>query len=85
MEACYTARGTFDIYWEAGIHMWDIAAAAIIVAEAGGVVANFAPVLSADGKDEVLDLKQRKFIVVRPMQGGSKWTRENRSRLQRNI
>ncbi|KAJ3252857.1 hypothetical protein HDU77_004898 [Chytriomyces hyalinus] len=21
LEACYTARGTFDLYWEAGVHM----------------------------------------------------------------
>ncbi|KAI9327423.1 hypothetical protein DFJ73DRAFT_612113, partial [Zopfochytrium polystomum] len=36
LEACLVARGTFDAWWEAGVHMWDVAAAAIIVREAGG-------------------------------------------------
>ncbi len=32
------ARGSNDAYYEYGIHSWDIAAGAIIVQEAGGVV-----------------------------------------------
>ncbi|TPX69507.1 hypothetical protein CcCBS67573_g06840 [Chytriomyces confervae] len=70
LEACYTARGTFDLYWEAGVHMWDVAAAAVIVEEAGGVMANFDPVVPEGCNEEFLDLAQRKFIVVRPMEGG---------------
>ncbi|CAD5205692.1 unnamed protein product [Bursaphelenchus okinawaensis] len=34
----YVAQGSVDAYVEYGIHSWDIAAAAIIVQEAGGVV-----------------------------------------------
>lgn len=32
------ALGGADCYFEAGIHIWDIAAGAIIIEEAGGVV-----------------------------------------------
>ncbi|ORY45140.1 inositol monophosphatase [Rhizoclosmatium globosum] len=68
LEACYVARGTFDLYWEAGVHMWDVAAAAIIIRESGGEIANFVVVRDESGK-EVLDLKQRKFLFVRAVEG----------------
>ena len=35
---CAVAAGNCDAYFEAGIHCWDIAAGALIVKEAGGVV-----------------------------------------------
>ena len=35
---CEVAAGHSDAYFEAGIHCWDIAAGALIVREAGGVV-----------------------------------------------
>ncbi len=38
LEMCYVAYGRVDAYWEQGINAWDIAAAALIVEEAGGVV-----------------------------------------------
>lgn len=38
LDMCYVARGVFDIYYEAGVHAWDIAAGALIVEEAGGHV-----------------------------------------------
>lgn len=38
LDMCYVARGVFDLYYEAGIHAWDIAAGALIVEEAGGHV-----------------------------------------------
>jgi myo-inositol-1(or 4)-monophosphatase len=34
----YTAQGSIDAYFEYGLHSWDMAAAAVIVAEAGGVL-----------------------------------------------
>ena len=33
---CYVATGKCDGYFEFGIHCWDIAAAIVIVEEAGG-------------------------------------------------
>ncbi len=40
LELCYVACGRVDAYWEQGINAWDIAAAALIVEEAGGKVTN---------------------------------------------
>jgi len=37
IDLCYVAAGRFDGYWEQTIRPWDIAAGALIVAEAGGV------------------------------------------------
>lgn len=38
LEMCYVASGRLDGYWEHEINAWDIAAGALIVQEAGGVV-----------------------------------------------
>jgi myo-inositol-1(or 4)-monophosphatase len=38
LDLCYVAAGRFDAYWEERIHPWDVAAGALIVQEAGGVV-----------------------------------------------
>jgi len=38
LELCYLACGRVDAYWEQGINAWDVAAAALIVEEAGAVV-----------------------------------------------
>ncbi|KAJ3014985.1 UNVERIFIED_CONTAM: hypothetical protein HDU68_012933 [Siphonaria sp. JEL0065] len=76
LEACYVARGTFDAYWEAGVHMWDVAAAAVIIHESGGAIANFVPVAGENGESEFLDLKQRKFIFVRAVEGGREKVKE---------
>lgn len=37
---CYTAAGRFDAYWELLLNIYDIAAGALIVQEAGGVVSD---------------------------------------------
>ena len=34
------ASGSADVYYECGIHCWDIAAGVLILEEAGGVVLN---------------------------------------------
>lgn len=36
MNICYVASGYADGYWEFGLHCWDMAAAALILREAGG-------------------------------------------------
>jgi len=38
IDLCLVAEGKFDLYWEIHIQPWDIAAAALIVQEAGGRV-----------------------------------------------
>lgn len=38
LNLCYVAAGRFDVYYEYGPYLWDIAAGSLIVEEAGGVV-----------------------------------------------
>lgn len=38
LDVCYVACGRFDGYWEQEINAWDVAAGALIAAEAGAVV-----------------------------------------------
>lgn len=48
IDLCYVACGRFDAHWEFGLHAWDVAAAALILQEAGGKV--------TDTKGGLLDL-----------------------------
>jgi myo-inositol-1(or 4)-monophosphatase len=48
LDLCYVAAGRFDGFWEERLHPWDMAAAALMVEEAGGRVTNYA--------DEPVDL-----------------------------
>ena len=41
MDFCYTAMGRFDGFWEGHLNPWDMAAGALIVREAGGIVTAF--------------------------------------------
>ncbi len=38
LDLCYTAKGTFDCYYEFNLKPWDVAAGICIVQEAGGKV-----------------------------------------------
>lgn len=38
VDLCHVAAGRVDAYYEAGCHVWDIAAGTLVVTEAGGVV-----------------------------------------------
>jgi myo-inositol-1(or 4)-monophosphatase len=38
MDLCMVASGRLDVYFERGLHVWDMAAARLVVEEAGGVV-----------------------------------------------
>ncbi len=38
LDLCYVAGGRVDAFWDRGLKAWDIAAGALIVHEAGGVV-----------------------------------------------
>jgi len=55
LDLCYVACGRVDAFWEFGLQPWDVAAGALIVAEAGGRVTNL------DGS--VLDLNARKILA----------------------
>ena len=41
LDLCYVASGRLDGFWELKLKPWDIAAGALIVAEAGGTISNF--------------------------------------------
>ena len=38
LDMAFVAAGRLDGYWERNLHAWDMAAGAIIVREAGGIV-----------------------------------------------
>ncbi|MCB1757511.1 MAG: inositol monophosphatase, partial [Gammaproteobacteria bacterium] len=40
LDLAYVAAGRFDGFWEMGLNPWDIAAGALLVREAGGLVGN---------------------------------------------
>jgi myo-inositol-1(or 4)-monophosphatase len=42
LDVCYVAAGRMDGFWEEGLGPWDIAAAALLVEEAGGRVSDLA-------------------------------------------
>ena len=48
LDLCYVACGRYDGFWELDLKPWDIAAAMIILQEAGGLITDFA------GGDQVL-------------------------------
>ncbi len=41
LDASYVACGRLDGFWELDLHSWDIAAATLIIKEAGGQITNF--------------------------------------------
>jgi myo-inositol-1(or 4)-monophosphatase len=41
LDLAYVAAGYFDGFWEIGLSKWDIAAGALLVQEAGGIVGDF--------------------------------------------
>jgi myo-inositol-1(or 4)-monophosphatase len=75
LDLCYVAAGRFDGFWEQDLKPWDIAAGAVIVAEAGGRVTDFSgksfssrrhQLLATNGRihDEMLELIQRNVKVA---------------------
>ena len=41
LDLCYLAAGRVDGFWELGLSLWDVAAGALIIREAGGRVSDF--------------------------------------------
>jgi len=56
IDLCFVAAGRYDAYWELGLKPWDLAAGALIVEEAGGVVTDL------DGGDDWLH--GRNFVTA---------------------
>ncbi|XP_054620757.1 inositol monophosphatase 1-like isoform X3 [Dunckerocampus dactyliophorus] len=56
VDMCQVATGGADVYYHIGMHCWDIAASAIIVQEAGGIV------IDTDGSE--FDMMSRRVIAA---------------------
>ena len=56
MNTCSVACGSADVYYEFGLHAWDMCASALILTEAGGCV--------IDTKGGPLDLMNRRMIAA---------------------
>jgi myo-inositol-1(or 4)-monophosphatase len=41
LDLCYVAAGFYDGFFETGLNPWDVAAGALLIAEAGGLIGNF--------------------------------------------
>jgi len=41
LDLCYVAAGRQEAHWELGLKPWDIAAGALLVQEAGGLISDF--------------------------------------------
>jgi len=41
LDLCYLAAGYYDGFFETGLNPWDIAAASLMITEAGGLIGNF--------------------------------------------
>jgi myo-inositol-1(or 4)-monophosphatase len=54
LDLAYVAAGRFDGFWEMGLSPWDIAAGALMVREAGGIVSDFAGEADFIAKGEVI-------------------------------
>ena len=48
LDLCYVAAGRLDAFWETGLAIWDIAAGALIIREAGGIISGL------DGSEDFL-------------------------------
>ncbi|XP_066434553.1 inositol monophosphatase 1 [Eleutherodactylus coqui] len=68
VNMCLVASGGADAYYEMGIHCWDMAAAAVIVTEAGGVV--------LDAKGGPFDLMSCRVIAASSKEIGERISKE---------
>ena len=41
LDLCYVAAGRVDGFWEIGLNVWDIAAGALMIREAGGRISDY--------------------------------------------
>jgi myo-inositol-1(or 4)-monophosphatase len=56
LNLCYVAAGRFDAYWGGNTKPWDVAAGALIIREAGGIITDY--------RGDPLDLNIPRFIAA---------------------
>jgi myo-inositol-1(or 4)-monophosphatase len=54
LDLCFTAAGRFDGFWEYGLKSWDVAAAGLVLEEAGGLITNIPGAAYALGKPGIV-------------------------------
>jgi myo-inositol-1(or 4)-monophosphatase len=64
LDLAYVAAGRLDGYWEFALHPWDIAAGALLVREAGGVITDFS---GGDNYLESGNVIAAPFKLITPM------------------
>ena len=62
LDLAYVAAGRFDVFWEDGLHAWDLAAGALMVEEAGGRVSD------TDGRE--LDIISGRILATNALLHG---------------
>ncbi len=70
LDLAYVACGRLDGFWELGLKSWDVAAGALLIKEAGGLISDF------DGKDTYL--KNGDVIAANPNVYDEMLTKHNR-------
>ncbi|KAL7752603.1 hypothetical protein RI367_002137 [Sorochytrium milnesiophthora] len=75
LDMCMIARGSADVYWEIGLHAWDMAAGALMVLESGGYLCGDEVLRlgrASPSRDELhqamgvgIDLLGRKVLAIR--------------------
>ncbi|VDP15523.1 unnamed protein product [Soboliphyme baturini] len=61
---CYVAQGSADAYLEFGIHCWDIAAALVIVQEAGGFVCDITALYNTEKQEKMKSQKTAHYSAL---------------------
>jgi len=69
LDLCYVAAGRFDGFWELQLHPWDFAAGALIVAEAGGVVTDYAGAPLKLGSSQIVASNRHLHSAMREVIG----------------
>lgn len=59
-DLCMVAMGSLDGYWELNLNLWDIAAGALLVTEAGGVVKKF----RQDRKESIIAGNEQLLVTI---------------------
>lgn len=73
LDLCYVAAGVFDIYFAANLKSWDMAAASLIIEEAGSKVSNFGDDLKFDpfapgvvaGNEKLVEFVKQTFAIYK--------------------